>query len=807
MATKKRKTAKRAAAKTTIKKTNQAGLQIRAILTFFIGILLACVAFIPGENVWVMLHDILFGLFGPLAYVVGVGLVYIGIYCAYNKKEQSTPLLLYILILAFACGLWGLFTLPAIQGETFFSRLTYIFNNGSAMIGGGAFFALLGWPMLAMFGKTAAIVVMCVIGAAVLLILSGKTLVEFLDTATAPVKKTGQLVSKQMDSIVTGYQKTKKNIDIDLGPEAKKSGSPIDVPKFDDRHKMKSDIDVIFGDTKKTQPLPEIDIQPGIEPEEKKPAEMVKSTLPVPEQELKTGPVVEVNEPETNGKEEGVPTGKPRYKFPPLSLLDLPKNRGNQDISSELNANGEKLVETLKSFGVSTKIINISRGPSVTRYELQPSVGVKISKITSLADDIALNLATSGVRIEAPIPNKAAVGIEVPNRSSDMVTIREILSSPEFINAKSGLTFALGKDIAGNVKVADVAKMPHMLIAGATGSGKSVCINGIILSIIYKSSPEDVRLLMIDPKMVELGKYNGIPHLEIPVVTDPKKAASALNWAVSEMLNRYKLFAANNVRDLASYNKLAEGENELVKMPQMVIIIDELADLMMASPGEVEDAICRLAQMARAAGMHLIIATQRPSVDVITGVIKANIPSRLALAVSSQVDSRTILDGAGAEKLLGRGDMLFMPLDVNKPIRIQGCYANDAEIERVIEFIKPEVPMTYNEQVQAEIEKNAELIGVKGKKGAQASAAADNQSGDDDVLHQAIELAVDFGQISTSLLQRKLKLGYARASRIVDQMEEMGIVGPFEGSKPRQVLINRAQWMEMCMNGQDKTEE
>jgi len=802
MATKKKTARKKTAGKAV--KTNQAGMQIRAIITFFVGVLMLCMAFIPGENLWVVLHNVLFGLFGPIAYVVGAGLIYIGAYCAYHKKEQGIPLLLYILILAFGCGLWGLFALPALPGTDFLSNLQYIYECGVAKVGGGVFFSLMGWPLMHLFGKIAAIIVLCVCFIATVLIVSGKTLVEFLNTAAAPVKKTGQIVSKQVDTIVTGYQKNKKNIDISLGPDAKKDTAPIEVPKFDDtREKMASDIDIIFGERgKESEPVAE----PAVEKEPAVAAPVrIKQEKKTPEPILKEGPVVE-EKPDTEAEE--VVGGKPKYKFPPLSLLDLPKNRGNTDISAELNANGEKLVDTLKSFGVSTKIINISRGPSVTRYELQPSVGVKISKITSLADDIALNLATTGVRIEAPIPNKAAVGIEVPNREASMVTIREILSSPEFINAKSGLTFALGKDIAGNVKVSDIAKMPHMLIAGATGSGKSVCINGIILSIIYKSSPEDVRMLMIDPKMVELGKYNGIPHLEIPVVTDPKKAASALNWAVSEMLNRYKLFAANNVRDLASYNKLAEGENELVKMPQMVIIIDELADLMMASPGEVEDAICRLAQMARAAGMHLIIATQRPSVDVITGVIKANIPSRLALAVSSQVDSRTILDGAGAEKLLGRGDMLFMPMDTNKPIRIQGCYANDTEIERVIEFIKPEVPMTYNEQVQAEIEKNAELIGLKGKKGAQAAAAAaDNATADDDVLHQAVELAVDFGQISTSLLQRKLKLGYARASRIVDQMEEMGIVGPFEGSKPRQVLINRAQWMEMCMNGQDKTEE
>ena len=384
------------------------------------------------------------------------------------------------------------------------------------------------------------------------------------------------------------------------------------------------------------------------------------------------------------------------------------------------------------------------------------------------------------------------MGIEVPNKNTSVVGIREMLDSPAFRDAGSALSVALGKDIAGNVKVADIGKMPHVLIAGATGSGKSVCINSIILSLLYKSSPEEVRLLMVDPKVVELGVYNGIPHLLVPVVTDPHKAAGALGWAVTEMLNRYKLFAANNVRDLGGYNKLCESRGEK-PLYRIVIIIDELADLMMAAPGEVEDSICRLAQMARAAGMHLIIATQRPSVDVITGVIKANIPSRIAFAVSSQVDSRTILDGAGAEKLLGRGDMLYFPVGASKPTRIQGCFVTDEEIERVVEAIKPDTPKTYDEQIIEEIDKQAAAEKGKGSNGGSGEEG-------DDMLPDAIEVAVDAGQISTSMLQRKLKLGYARAARIVDEMEERGIIGPFEGSKPRKVLISRQQWLEMCAN-------
>ena len=459
------------------------------------------------------------------------------------------------------------------------------------------------------------------------------------------------------------------------------------------------------------------------------------------------------------------------------------------------------MVDTLKSFGVQTRVINVSRGPAVTRYELQPSAGVKISRITGLADDIALNLAAAGVRIEAPIPNKPAVGIEVPNKKIDVVTMREIIDCDKFYDAKSKLTVALGRDIAGNVTFADLGKMPHLLIAGSTGSGKSVCINSIIISLLYKAKPEEVRLLMIDPKVVELGVYNGIPHLLVPVVTDPRKAAGALGWAVTEMLKRYKLFADNSVRDLEGYNSIAKNSDELDPLPQIVIIIDELADLMMAAPNEVEDSICRLAQMARAAGMHLVIATQRPSVDVITGLIKANIPSRIAFAVSSQVDSRTILDGSGAEKLLGRGDMLFYPVGFPKPVRVQGCFVTEKEVEQVVSFVKNKDSADYDEKVIEEIEKQA--VAEKGSKSGGDGGGFDDK---DDMLSAAIECVIEAGQASTSYLQRRLKLGYARAARLIDEMEEMGIVGPFEGSKPRQVLMTRQQWLERNLN-HDPSEE
>lgn len=487
------------------------------------------------------------------------------------------------------------------------------------------------------------------------------------------------------------------------------------------------------------------------------------------------------------------------YCFPPVSMLAVSPQGNPSQETEELQTNGRILVDTLKSFGVQTKILDICRGPAVTRYEIQPAAGVKISKITNLSDDLALNLAATGVRIEAPIPGKAAVGIEVPNKSRSTVRMRDLVESNSFQSSKSKLSVALGRDIAGQPVVADLAKMPHLLIAGTTGSGKSVCINSLIISMLYKASPDEVRFLMIDPKAVELTEYNGMPHMLVPVVTDPRKASGALGWAVSEMMKRYKIFSECNVRNLKGYNSLAESQNyqdengqPMPAMPQIVIIIDELADLMMAAPKEVEDSICRLAQLARAAGMHLVVATQRPSVDVVTGLIKANIPSRIALTVSNAVDSRTILDAGGAEKLLGNGDMLFAPVGVTKPLRVQGCYVTDEEISSIVEFVKKTKTMEYDAKVIEEIERNA----ASESKGDDSS---DNEGGGDPMIEEAIKCVVEAGQASTSLLQRRLRLGYARAGRLIDEMEQLGVVGPHEGSKPRQVLMTYAQWMERTM--------
>ncbi len=463
------------------------------------------------------------------------------------------------------------------------------------------------------------------------------------------------------------------------------------------------------------------------------------------------------------------------YKFPPTSLLSANSSKKGVDSREELRETAIKLVDTLKSFGVDVKLLQVSRGPTVTRYELQPNVGVKVSKITNLSDDIALNLAAESVRIDAPIPGKAAIGIEVPNKEVTSVALRDVIESDEFKRSSSKLSVALGMDITGKSIIGDIAKMPHVLIAGATGSGKSVCINSIITSILYKADPNEVKLIMVDPKVVELGVYNDIPHLLVPVVTDPKKASGALGWAVSEMTRRYNLFAENGVRDLKGYNEFLELDGE-EKLPQIVIIIDELSDLMMVAPKEIEDSICRLAQMARAAGMHLIIATQRPSVNVITGVIKANIPSRIAFAVSSHIDSRTILDSAGAEKLLGKGDMLFMPMGASKPTRIQGAFISDKEVERIVEFIKDTSQAVYDEDIKEKINSTVEI--------------EPDDTDADELLPKAIEIAIASGQISTSMVQRRLGVGYARAGRIIDQMEARGIISGADGSKPRNVLVS-----------------
>ena len=608
----------------------------------------------------------------------------------------------------------------------------------------------------------------------------GKLLKKAADTD----KAAAETAEAAEDTVNTGIKSSddadnKPYIDAPMNFEIHRADTSPDTYEADNESQQQEDLpfeDAVTDRKKSVVSEPEEDLPPfqdekAVRPPSKNP----KSS----EKEIQSG-IVNIQHEITRQEA----TVKKEYKFPALNLLKKGSSKAQGDSDAYLRKTAKKLQEVLHNFGVNVTVTNVSCGPTVTRYELQPEMGVKVSKIVGLADDIKLNLATPDIRIEAPIPGKAAVGIEVPNKENSTVMLRDLLQSEEFQKAKSKLSFAVGKDIAGKTVVADIAKMPHLLIAGATGSGKSVCINTLIISILYKANPDEVKLIMIDPKVVELSVYNGIPHLFIPVVTDPKKAASALNWAVREMLQRYNDFAAHGVRDIKGFNKLMEEKgDEKGKMPQIVIIIDELADLMMAAPGEVEDAICRLAQMARAAGMHLIIATQRPSVDVITGVIKANIPSRLAFAVSSGIDSRTILDMVGAEKLLGKGDMLFYPSGQSKPSRLQGAFVTDQEVEAIVDFLKKSSKPNYTQET-------IDQITAAGKVGG---AAEDS----DEFFSQAVDLILEKEKASVSMLQRQFRIGYNRAARLMDDLEKQGIVGPEEGSKPRKVLITKSEWEEM----------
>jgi S-DNA-T family DNA segregation ATPase FtsK/SpoIIIE len=604
-------------------------------------------------------------------------------------------------------------------------------------------------------------------------------------------------------------------------PEGWGSGHTESLPKIKpagEALKGSVDLDDIFAQHKEDKEPSEILIDPLKEdeaihidlPPVQKPEKQIKKAVKEPTEAEKKddlsarrSPLISTVSPGEEAKEEAK-----SYVFPPISLLSAFPPEHDEGAKEELATNARRLVDTLRSFKVRTKILDISRGPTITRYELQPEEGVRVRAIANLVDDISLSLASSGVRIEAPIPGKAAVGVEVPNKHRETVYLRTLLSDKRFESASAKLTAAIGVDVAGDPVFVDLAKMPHLLIAGTTGSGKSVCLNCLILSMLYKASPDEVKMIMIDPKKVEFNVYNGLPHLIIPVVSNNKKAAGALSWAVSEMERRYELIESVGVRDIKSYNKITKDDPEKEFMPQLVIIIDELADLMMTAPGEVEESICRIAQKGRASGMHLIIGTQRPSVDVITGLIKANVPSRVAFTVSSQVDSRTIIDIAGAEKLVGRGDMLFAPVGAMKPVRLQGAFVSDEEVEKVTEFImNNSAEAVYDDQVMKDIEKEAALCGTKNKKtaGAEIFGSEEGDSGESDpMLKAAVDLAVESGKISTSLIQRRLSLGYGRAAKLIDQMQDMGIVGPQEGQKPRNVLISASEWAEMVMRQSDE---
>lgn len=788
--------------------------QLWSVVWFAVAVFLLCVVFIPGQNVWRAVHNAIFGVFGVTAYFYPFLLGAVAILVAADRTGGSiSAKIIESGVLAVLIGAAVDIFVKHDETLSFWEHLVQAYKSGVQLKSGGFLGALAGQPLYLAFGKTGAAITVILLIFVFVMIITGTTLISLFKTMARPVKS----ISEQAEN---AYQnRLEREPDNSGGKRIKVvKGFNVDIPVDDIPEKRKLNRETL--DEKQRKVISayydgsyEQDKPPAEKAEPEAPKEErrdIDSALKAARAEAQAEKSAEDAQEKIDFKQETdkftehlekeAEAAPDSYKFPPLSLLKETKPQNAASLSAELDGTAERLVETLRSFGVETRIVDISRGPTVTRYELQPSAGVKISKITNLADDIALNLATAGVRIEAPIPNKAAVGIEVPNKASAVVGVRGILESPLFTSAKSKLTVALGRDIGGNAVITDIAKMPHGLIAGATGSGKSVCINTIIISILYKATPEEVKLLMIDPKVVELGIYNGIPHLLVPVVTDPRKASGALGWAVSEMEKRYKMFADRGVRDLAGYNRFVEnlGDPEIEKMPHIVIIIDELADLMMTAPNEVEDSINRIAAKARAAGMHLIIATQRPSVDVVTGVIKANIPTRIAFAVSSQIDSRTILDSAGAEKLLGRGDMLFSPVGSTKPRRIQGCFVSDEEVEAVVEYIKGDHTADYDDNVMVEIERQAAVE----KK--QKTGLAEDGPDEDPMLNDAVKVVVEAGQASTSLLQRKLKLGYARAARIVDEMEQRGIVGPYEGSKPRKVLITKDQLMEREAGGGDE---
>lgn len=812
--------------------------QIFSFIGFFFSLFMLAVVLIDAGSVWGALRNFFFGIFGINAFIAPIFVGFISIMSALGKDDRKYKIkvaegfIVFSLVVAFLHIVNAEVTLTYSEQITSAYEVYKLYNGEGMHYGFGVFGAIVGGIplLLTASNKLAAGLFTILILLALVMLFSGTTILKLIQSLRKPAEVVSEYAEEKLDDIKQTYHNVSEDIN---EKRAKKAESAAKMRK-ETKHEIELDIpldDEVFEDVGVDPILsePDIDDLPPVElgdvialfqepdnnEDEVKSLKELRSIAKsqseeyleevtevvaednVIEVDSETGEVFEAEPDESTEPEEPVV----QYELPSVELLDEPKRTSKAGSGNELREKGETIVKTLQSFGVGTRIVEICQSPSVTRFELQPEPGVKISKITALADDIAMNLAASGVRIEAPIPNKNAVGIEVPNAEKAMVTLREILETDSFRNSKSKINVALGRDIQGESTCADLAKMPHLLVAGTTGSGKSVCLNTMIMSLLYNAKPDEVKLIMIDPKKVEFTVYKSIPHLLIPVVADPRKAAGALSWAVAEMDKRYALFADNGVRNLQGYNTYAVSNN-LPKMPQIVIIIDELSDLMMAASNEVEDSICRLAQKARAAGMHLIVATQRPSVDVITGLIKANIPSRIAFAVKSQIDSRTIIDTQGAEKLLGNGDMLYCPVGLSKPVRVQGCYVSDDEIERVINFVTAQGDVKYDDSVMQEIEIKAAQNGGKKKGGAELEIESSGSSNgfDDDMTSKAIEIVIESGMASTTLLQRKLKLGYARAARIVDELSEKGVIGPFEGAKPRKVLITKEQWMEMQAN-------
>jgi len=826
--------------------------KFQSVILFACAVLFFLLAFIHGNAGWYFMHRVIRGIFGFSIVIVPIILL---ITAYYTEKREGMSLSRRLL---FSAGLTVLVSsffqimfIGDIGKKGFFRAIGYLYTTAAddAFQSGGVISAVLAYPFLRIIGTPGAQIIIALLLFVAIMWMLDMSMQQLWYYICWPFRKLRELWNKEPDwaddipdTDISGEPELPQAEEPEFllpeqtGPKRAKvhrKGSrpaePVPEPAADDS--LESAIPDFVEDNSPLSPDLDAMIRDSYsQPQDNAPytpAYDMDIDIPIPEDEPDNGAIVSPEElmqdppelftpdAETAPAETAAPAAPASepvsqpparpYQIPSIDFLQNGVSRaGDPAVDQEMKEKAGILVETLKSFGVTVRITGIFRGPSVTRYEIQPAAGIKVSKITGLADDIALSLAAQGVRIEAPIPGKPAIGIEVPNSHKDTVSLREILESDSFRSSRSKLAFAVGRDIAGNAVVGDIARLPHMIIAGATGSGKSVCTNSIIMSILYHATPEEVKLILIDPKIVEFTVYEGIPHLLIPVVTDPKKAAGALNWAVQEMQRRYNLFAENSVRDLGDYNAAAaQPGSGLEPMPQIVVIIDELADLMMTTSKEVEDSICRLAQKARAAGMHLIIATQRPTTDIITGLIKANIPSRIALSVMSQVDSRTILDTGGAEKLLGHGDMLYLPNGKIKPVRVQGCFTSTKEIEKVVDFIKSQTQSEYSDEIMEQVEQSIPVTKAEAKElRAAEKAAAVNEpepGSDEDVLERAIEVVVEAGQASTSSLQRRLKLGYARAARMMDELEQMGVIGPYEGAKPRKVLMTKEQLAERKM--------
>ena len=794
------------------KKKDEKNLGITVLVLILISIVLAVLIYTKSGYIGKNLSPALGGIFGYIKYFIPVFLFLGAVntlrekdYLNYRKKIGMIIIIMVFIDIVLATSQISSGNID--RAVPLGDSLSKAFDLGTKDMGGGVLGTLFAVPLVKLFGSVATVIISVGLSLVLLVYVLGLHPVDIIQgyfernermkeeaekneqkiaaKETARERKEREKEERRQAKLAEKEKKTAElddQITINIKQPDSSKTAGVEVPDFNENDTKRSKLLDLFKKNREAEDVEEPEVKAK---SQEAPVEDNFKEQEI-EKEEKTKQVLELEHTALVAQEEN-------YEFPPITLLgQVDVKTGNS--RKKLLETAEKLRKTLSSFGVSAKVENVSVGPAITRYELSPAQGVRVSKIANLSDDIALSLEAESIRIEAPIPGKHTVGIEIPNKTKSTVPLRDILESDKFVEAKSKVAFGLGKDVAGDIVVTDIAKMPHLLIAGQTGSGKSVCINTLIASILYKAKPSEVKLLMVDPKVVELSVYNGIPHLLIPVVTDPKKASGALQWAVQEMVARYDKFAKAKVRDIKGYNEKAEenGEN---KLPQIVIIIDELADLMMVAAKDVQDSICRLAQLARAAGMNLVIATQRPSVDVITGIIKANIPSRIAFSVSSFVDSKTILDIGGAEKLLGKGDMLFYPTGESKPARIQGAFISDKEVENIVKFVKKDETQIYDEKIMEEIENSQKEQGKDGK--------GDPGSGDDDetdpLLNEAIEMVIDSGTASTSYIQRRFKVGYARAGRIIDQMEERGVISGYAGSKPREVLISKERWAELKM--------